>query len=178
MFIILTIVVVAAALAFVAYPIIAKSRAAQPMAASASEELAELLARRDATFQALRDLNFDRQVGKVTAEDFVVFEANLKAAAAEALAALDAWEAAADRKLDAMLERAIAARRAAMASGRTCPACGRPAAAEDKFCAGCGAALPAVEPKPAPATGQLCPKCGRPAGPTDRFCGGCGAALT
>lgn len=178
MLIILTIVIVAAAMALVTYPIIAKSRVAQPTAASAEEELAELLARRDATFQALRDLNFDRQVGKVTDEDFVVFEANLKAAAADVLAALDAWEAAADRQLDAMLERAIAARRSALVGGRSCPACGRPAAAEDKFCAGCGAALPAIEPKPAPASAQLCPKCGRPTGPADRFCGGCGTALT
>ncbi|MCX7670504.1 MAG: zinc ribbon domain-containing protein [Anaerolineae bacterium] len=178
MLIILTIIIVAAALALVAYPIIARSRAAQPAAASsAGEELAELLARRDATLQALRDLNFDRQVGKVTDEDFAVFEANLKAAAAGVLAALDAWEAAADRELDAVLERAVAARRAALTSGRTCPACGRPAAAEDKFCAGCGAALPAREMKPAPAAGPTCPKCGRPVGPTDRFCGGCGAAL-
>ncbi len=177
MSIILTIVIVVAALAIVAYPIIAKSRAAQPTTTAAGEELAELLARRDATFQALRDLNFDRQVGKVTAEDFVIFEAHLKAAAAAALAALDAWEAAADRKLDVMLERAIAARRAALADGRICSACGRPAAAEDKFCAGCGAALPAVESKPALAAGHACPMCGRPVGSTARFCGGCGAAL-
>ncbi|MGC8779255.1 MAG: double zinc ribbon domain-containing protein, partial [Anaerolineae bacterium] len=177
MLIILTIVIVAAALAIVAYPIIGKGRGAGPATASADEELAELLARRDAAFQALRDLNFDRQVGKVTDEDFAIFEANLKAAAASALAALDAWEAAADRKLDAVLERAIAVRRAALVSGRTCPACGRPAAAEDKFCARCGAALPAVEPKPTPSAGQTCPQCGRPVGPADRFCGGCGAAL-
>jgi len=152
MLIILTILIAAAALLIVAYPIIARSRETEPAVSPAQEELAELMARRDAVFQALRDLSFDRQVGKVTAEDFAVFEANLKQAAAEALAALDEWEAAADRALDAVLERAIAARRAALAAGnRTCPACGRPAAAEDRFCAWCGTALPAAEPRPADA---------------------------
>lgn len=150
MLIILTILIAAAALLIVAYPLIARPRKAEPAISPAQEELAELMARRDAAFQALRDLAFDRQVGKVTAEDFAVFEANLKQVAAEALAALDAWESAADQALDAVLERAIAARRGTLAaSGRFCPACGRPAAADDRFCAWCGTALPAFEPRPA-----------------------------
>lgn len=172
MLIILAIAIAAAALLIVAYPIIARSRAAAPAARSAQEELEELVAQRDAVFQALRDLNFDRQVGKVTAEDFAVFEANLKEAAADTLRALDRWETTADEALDTTLERAIAARRAALtAGGRACPACGRPTLADDKFCASCGAALPA------PDVSQVCPQCGRPREPADRFCGGCGAAL-
>ncbi len=152
MLIVLTILIAAAALLIVAYPLIARPREAEPAISPAQEELAELMARRDAAFQALRDLAFDRQVGKVTAEDFAVFEANLKHAAAEALAALDAWESAADQALDTVLERAIAARRNVLAAGgRFCPACGRPAAADDRFCAWCGTALPAFEPRPADA---------------------------
>lgn len=178
MLIFLAIAIAAAALLIVAYPIIARPRTAAAPASPAQEELDELIAQRDAVFQALRDLHFDRQVGKVTAEDFAVFEASLKDAAADALRAVDRWEAQADAALDAMLERAIAARRAALpTAGRSCPACGRPALADDKFCAGCGAALPAAE-LPQPATVQgACPQCGRPCEPDDRFCGACGRAL-
>jgi hypothetical protein len=178
MLIILAIVIAAAALLIVAYPVLAKARAAQPAASSAQEELAELVARRDAVFQALRDLNFDHQVGKITDGDFVAFEATLKESAADTLAALDQWESATDRAIDAALERAINARRAALlGDGRACPSCDRPAATEDRFCAACGAILPALTAKPAPAVAGVCPQCGRPFDPTDRFCGGCGAAL-
>jgi len=137
-----------------------------------------LLARRDAVFQALRDLNFDHQVGKVTDDDFAVFEANLKEAAADTLAALDQWEAAVDRAMNAALDREIEIRQAELLDGaRHCPRCNRPALAEDKFCAGCGAPLPTAEAKPAPAAPRFCRKCGRPAAPNDRFCGDCGASL-
>lgn len=178
MLIILAIAISVAALLIVAYPIIVKARAAQPTVASALEEIDELLARRDAVFQALRDLNFDHQVGKVTDADFAVFEANLKEAAADALAAIDQWEAGVDQAMNAALDREIESRRAALLEdGRRCPRCNRPALAEDKFCAGCGAPLPAPAVQPAPASQQFCRKCGRPAEPADRFCGGCGAAL-
>lgn len=157
MLIFLAIAIAAVALLIVAYPIIARTRTVAPTTSLAQEELDELIAQRDVVFQALRDLHFDRQVGKVTAEDFAVFEANLKDAAADALRAVDRWEAQADAALDATLERAIAARRAALTTvGRTCPTCGRPTLADDKFCAGCGAMLPADEPPPATVQGA-CP---------------------
>jgi hypothetical protein len=178
MLIILAIVMSIGALLIVAYPIIAKSRNVEPAASSAQEELDELLARREAAFQALRELNFDHRVGKVSDEDFAVFEANLKEVAVGSLEALDDWEAESDLILDPVLERAIDARRAALlGSERSCPSCGRPAFADDKFCAACGSALPAEIPRPVIADPDTCPKCGRPYAPDDRFCGHCGAQL-
>lgn len=174
MFIVLAILLSAVALFAVAYPIVLRAGSTQPAAASAQEALEELLAQREAAFQALRELNFDRQVGKITDEDFIAFEANLKLHAADVLRALDRWEAEADAGLDDALEQAVRARRAALRSGSACPACGRPVAADDKFCPACGAALTA----PLPAASPACPRCGRPAEPGDRFCAGCGQALT
>ena len=114
-------------------------------------------------------------MGKITEEDFVVFEANLKRTAADRLRALDEWEAQSDQSLERLLERAVTSRREALKSdGRLCARCGRHAATEDKFCAGCGAALPAAQALSA-ATG--CPKCGLPYEPGDRFCAGCGGPL-
>jgi len=175
MFIALTILLAAAVFLIVAYPIVTKTQVAAPATTSAEGTLDELTAHREAVFQALRELNFDHQVGKITDEDFGVFEANLKQVDADALRALDSWEARVDDDSNLALEREIEARRAALSrGGRACPACQSPAALDDKFCATCGASLPA--PAEAAAT-QACPQCGKPFEPGDRFCAGCGQAL-
>jgi predicted nucleic acid-binding Zn ribbon protein len=158
-------------------PAAAEARVRVPagIRSAAQAALDELLAQREAAFQALRELHFDHQVGKISEEDFVVFEAHLKQSAARALQALDEWEAGADRGLERAWEAAIAARRAALAgSGRLCSACGRPAAAEDRFCGGCGAPLAGAPAAPVP---RACPHCGKPLEAGDRFCSGCGQAV-
>ncbi|MGQ9491435.1 MAG: zinc ribbon domain-containing protein [Anaerolineae bacterium] len=176
MFIVLAISLSAAAVLAVAYPILAKARTPTPGRASAQEQLAELLAQREAAFQALRELEFDHRVGKITDEDFAAFEANLKLHAAETLRALDRWEAETDAQLDALIRRELPRRRPMPGplGGRHCPACGRPAEADDKFCGSCGAALPEPAAEPARLT---CPACGHSYEAGDRFCAGCGAAL-
>ena len=78
LFIVLAVLLSAAALLAVAYPMLARARAATPAAGAAQETLDELLGQRDATLQALRELNFDHNLGKIGDEDFVAFEANLK----------------------------------------------------------------------------------------------------
>lgn len=173
------ILVAAIALFAVAYPIIRRSGSTLLATVSAQETLDELLAQRDAAFQALRELNFDHRVGKITNEDFMAFEAHLKQVAANALRALDDWEAETDDALERAIEHAVRQRRAVLAtSGRACSACGRLASPEDKFCAGCGQMLPAestpVEVTPPPLT---CPACGQSFQSGDRFCAGCGRTL-
>ena len=178
MFIVLAILLTVAALLAVAYPVLAKAPAAKP-ATTATESLDELLGQRDAAMQALRELNFDHRVGKISDEDFAVFDASLKHDAANTLRALDQWEAQAEDDLDQDLESEIAARRSQLNTGdRVCPACGRPAADDDQFCAICGAALTEeLTPISLPAEEAACPKCGRRADPGDRFCAGCGQGL-
>ena len=178
MLIVLAIVISIGALLIVAYPIVARPRSAPAVVSTAQEELDELLARRDAAFQALRDLSFDHQVGKVTDDDFTVFEANLKEVAAETLRALDRWEAGASIDLDMVLEQSIAARQAALLRGsRSCSSCGRVAASDDKFCAACGTPLPEPATEAAPASQGTCPKCGHSYTSGDRFCSICGTSL-
>jgi hypothetical protein len=174
-FILLSALLALAALLAVAYPILARRRGSEPAVASAEETVDELLAQREAVFQALRELRFDHVVGKITDEDFVAFEGSLKQTAANAIRALDEWEAAANRDLEPEIERAAAERAALMsAGGVTCPNCGKLGGPEDRFCGNCGAALP--EPPPAPEV-IACTHCGRPYERGDRFCAGCGQAL-
>ncbi len=179
MLIVSAILLAAIALFGVAYPIIRRSGSIQPATVSVQEKLDELLAQRDAAFQALRELNFDHRVGKITDEDFVAFEARLKQAAANSLRALDGLETEIDEELDSVIERSIRQRHAGLvASGRSCPACGKPAAPEDKFCAACGAALPSQRaPANDVAATLACSACGQPYQPGDRFCAGCGQTL-
>jgi RNA polymerase subunit RPABC4/transcription elongation factor Spt4 len=161
----------------VAYPILARTPGSEPAVASAAETVDELLAQRDAVFQALRELRFDHEVGKITDEDYVAFEASLKQTAANSLRALDEWEAGTDRELDKAIESALASRAAAIAAGAiACSNCGHLASGEDKFCGQCGAILPEAATA-APAV-QACPNCGRPFEAADRFCGGCGLELS
>ena len=53
-------------------------------------------------------------MGKISDEDFAVFELNLKQHAAETLRALDEWEAQTEDDLDQSMEREVAARRVAV----------------------------------------------------------------
>lgn len=127
----------------IVYPLLARTQPQSPVPASATEALDELLARRESAFQALRELDFDHQVGKITDEDFAVFAAHLKRVAAEALKALDEWEATADGELGPTVAQEVAARRTLQGErARPCPSCGHPVAPGDRFCAACGARLP------------------------------------
>lgn len=186
-FVLLAAGLIGAAFYLVALPLLQEARRNVHPApiVSEQEQLAELLAQRDAAFQALRELSFDYKVGKITDEDFSAFEAGLKQNAANTLRALDEWEAEADFDLDTLMEDAILSRKSTLATGeaaepdgRTCAKCGRSALTGDKFCGGCGATLPALTYLPALKAAQLaCPNCGQPHAPTDRFCARCGQPL-
>jgi hypothetical protein len=187
-FVFLAAALIGVAFYLVALPLIQQSRKLGPVEAASSEQerLAELLAQRAAAFQAIRELNFDHCLGKITDEDFTAFEAGLKHNAAESLRALDRWEAEADAALDGWIDQQVRARRAALASeppvdhaGGTCHRCGNRTTASDRFCGSCGAAL-VQEPLPQVryAVVELtCPKCGAPHIPEDKFCAKCGQSL-
>jgi hypothetical protein len=189
-FIILAAAMIAVAFYLVALPLLQHARrdsTSTPESITEQERLEELLAQRDAAFQALRELNFDHQVGKITDEDYIAFEGNLKRHAANTLRALDEWEAEADDDLDLEMEAAIQARRQVYAAPATvlsapaapCPNCGKPTSAADRFCSACGADLTVARTPAAPAAspGLTCSKCGNNFEPGDRFCGTCGQPL-
>ena len=176
MFVALVILLSVGAFVAVAYPIIFQGGQSRSARSSAQETLDELLAQRDAAFTAIRELTFDHEVGKVTDEDFVVFEAHLKGVAADALRGLDEWETGLDKDLEGLVDQRAPVGRtdtSQRGGGRTCAACGAPASMDDKFCASCGTELPSHHPG-APST---CPHCGRAIDTEDQFCAGCGQAV-
>ena len=188
-FVVLAAILIGGAFYLVALPILQHARrvSTPPSMTLEQERLDDLLANRDAAFQALRELNFDHRVGKITDEDFVAFEAHLKRNAAGTLRALDEWEGEAGDDPDQAVEQAIQARRQTLVTeddanrpsvndGRICSNCGKPAFAGDRFCGGCGAPLPDSLPPP-PASTLACPTCGHPRSAEDKFCAGCGQRL-
>lgn len=147
----------------VAWPLVQERRA--PAAVELAEEalptadpLVELQAQRDSIYQAIRELRFDFQVGKVSEADYKVFDSTLRGNAAAVLQQIALLkQAEADPVLDASLEAEIAALRhvngsgpgpmtpAAVAVGEAalnfCPSCGQRLQAGNRFCGNCGAQL-------------------------------------
>lgn len=139
----------AAALAYVLWPLL--RREAPPMLLE-NDRLTELMGRKDAVLRAIKDLEFDYQVGKVSEEDFHRFNQELRRQAIRLIQQIE-QEAPQVTSLDERLEAEIARLRRTRAdeasapatiSARYCTHCGHPLEADHRFCAHCGqpAALP------------------------------------
>ena len=148
-----------------AWPLVSGGRRAEPAHAglalqpeAAADPLAELSAERDSIYQAIRELRFDFEVGKVSEADYKAFDAQLRTQAARTLQRIDALATAeTDPARAAQLEQEIAARR---------QTADPPAAEPDE-------ALPAsTATRP-----RFCPQCGQRLAGDDRFCGACGHAI-
>jgi hypothetical protein len=118
---------------YIAHPL--WQRDAEAIAGSERAAIDELLARRDVTYRALKEIEFDFQAGKLLEEDYQALLARYRA---EAVAILQQLDKAAT-ELDARIEREAAARRRSAAP--ICPACGRHYRKGDRFCASCGTPL-------------------------------------
>lgn len=152
---VLAILVLALALAALAYPLY-RART-QPVAITAST-LDDLLAQRDGVYATLRDLDTDRQLGKLDAADYTALREKYMARAADILREIDVLRGEGDgRAASDEIEQEVAALRkkapapvkkvqpAPKAVPETeqllCSNCGRPYTAGDKFCARCGNVL-------------------------------------
>jgi len=168
----------------------------------AGQTLEEYQARYHAVLAAIKDLMFDYEMGKITAEDYEPLLTRSKLEAAEIRRHIDRLSrdsaAAIDPAVDAEIEAAVArlkagqlndhtaARRdveaeiealkhitlAAAAGQPACPHCGRTFEVGDAFCTGCGQPLPESTPSAA-----SCPECGQPVESDDAFCARCGTPL-
>ncbi len=148
-FIVIAILLIAV-VAFVAYPLFTAQRGNKIETPNA---LDTLIAQRDSAYDAIRDLDFDFQMGKLSQSDYAAMREKYKARAALALQQIDALgggDSKADKQIEAQvaklrrtktdsLEAEIAQLRTARASAQLkCSKCGTRYQPGDQFCAKCG----------------------------------------
>ena len=156
----LALLIAGGAAAYVLWPLLSRAAPDVPIE---DDRLTDLLSRKDGVLIAIKDLEFDRQVGKLSDEDYERFNARLRQQAIGYLQQIDKL-APQSAHLDEALEVEIARLRKtrtapvavngkatpvavpvmAMPAGggaaRFCTNCGHALAAEHKFCANCGTA--------------------------------------
>ncbi len=94
--------------------------------------------------QALRELEFDREMRKLSDQDWAELKSRLEARALRAMAALEKLDRqAAVRGRPALRRVARIADAPGAQAFRYCPGCGAPVCGPAKFCGGCGAPLSA-----------------------------------
>jgi Double zinc ribbon len=181
---------------FVGYPFLV-DRVADDEPEEMPEALEELYSRKESTYSALKELEFDYKTGKLSDVDYHELDLRFRAEAVEILEAIEAEEHPAP-KPKAPTRRASGAVAAsgatvggtAVVGGRargagsdgeqaTCLACGRGNPVGALFCGACGTSLATAGPEPKNGDGasgvDVCVDCGGVLKAGQRFCGGCGA---
>jgi hypothetical protein len=119
---------------------------------------------------ALKEIEFDRETGKLSDEDYRFLKEKYTAQALEALRAEEVTKAPDD--VEALIAHRVRALRSAAASAppgaRVCVTCGPRPEADAVFCSTCGSRLPAA---------GTCGHCGAALGVDSRFCEGCGSRV-
>jgi ribosomal protein L40E len=130
--------------------------------------------RRGMALLALKEIEFDRETGKLSDRDYALLKARY---GAEALAALTAEaSASASRAVAGDPEELIAARLQSLRSARStgqpvqpsCRDCGPRPEPGARYCSRCGLPL---------AAGTFCTECGAPLPDHSRFCAACGTKV-
>lgn len=138
----------------------------------------ELIARRDAIYANLKDAEFDREMGKLSHDDYQVVRTRYMREAAHILRQLDLLTAETGSTVDAEIEQAVAAVRTSVAGpGEGAPDLAIPpamAAAVEAEIASLATRSPAPDRPPA----MTCPNCGRSYQASDAFCARCGRPLS
>lgn len=170
--IIAALVVGAFALALVVEPMLRSGRpASSPLDLPDLEETPRGIA-----LAALREIEFDRETGKLSDTDYTDLKQQYTQAAVHAMRAEDRVAEAATPEIpgatpdavEAIISAKVRALRSVQpgAGTRACPSCGPRPEADADFCSNCGNRLP---------TGAVCAGCGAALAPDAKFCESCGS---
>ncbi|MBI4786992.1 MAG: zinc ribbon domain-containing protein [Chloroflexi bacterium] len=151
---ILIAILAVAAISIALYPLFEVQRRPARAPATIDSDLENLLSAREATYSAIKDLETDHAMGKLSDTDYATLRAKYEGKALTILQKLDAAQASVQH-----------AQRAAASKG-ACAQCGTPVVAGAKFCRGCGAGV-----------GAACGSCGAPVAADAKFCRRCGTPV-
>ena len=119
---------------------------------------------------ALKEIEFDRETGKLSDEDYRFLKEKYTAQAIEALRAEEGTKASED--VEALIAHRVRAIRSAAASAPpgalVCPTCGPRPEPDAAFCSTCGGRLPVA---------ATCAHCGMALSSDSRYCQGCGSRV-
>jgi hypothetical protein len=117
---------------FVGYPLLQKRQ--QKVSFALNHRAQELEARKAEIYAAIRDIDFDYRMGKLSQEDYETLREQYKAEAIGMMKQIDQAQLGKS-------QRGAKAAAVANANSRFCHHCGQPAAAADRFCSACGGQL-------------------------------------
>jgi hypothetical protein len=123
---------------------------------------------------ALKEIEFDRETGKLSDEDYAFLKEKYTAQALEALRAESVATAGAGTPddVEALIAHRVRALRSAAAAAPpgapVCPTCGPRPESDAAFCSTCGGKV---------ATADACARCGTALSADSRFCEGCGSRV-
>jgi len=157
---ILALLIAGGAAAYVLWPLLSRTAPDVPIE---DDRLTDLISRKDSVMVAIKDLEFDRQVGKLSAEDYERFNARLRQQAIGYLQQIDEL-APRSAHLDDSLEGEIARLR------KTRPA---PVVMNGKSAP---TAAPVVAVPAGEVAARFCTHCGQALAPGHKFCANCGTA--
>lgn len=160
----------AGAAVYVLWPLLSQAAPDVPIE---DDRLTELISRKDGVLVAIKDLEFDHQVGKLSEEDYERFNARLRQQAIGYLQQIDKL-APQSAHLDETLEVEIARLR----KTRTAPAAVNGKSAPVTAKVATPAAAPAVAVPAGEAPVRFCTNCGQALAPQHKFCANCGAAAS
>jgi hypothetical protein len=116
---------------FVAYPLLKKPQRKLGFAANHQGE--DLVARKHEIYAAVRDIDFDYRMGKLSEEDYNSLREQYKQEAVKVMQALD--------RMSGRGQKSVPHVDAAKSEAAFCHMCGAPAQRADAFCGACGAHL-------------------------------------
>ena len=146
------------------------------------DRLTELLGRKDAVMMAIKELEFDYHVGKLSEEDYQLYDGRLRSQAVGLLKQIEQM-APLSAQMDAAVEAEIARRRRVAEPAAVTVAPRQPAAATGAVAgAAAGAAGSVSVGGSAPVNGngarpRFCTNCGNPIETNHKFCANCGAPI-
>ncbi len=126
--------------------------------------------RRGVALLALKEIEFDRETGKLSDTDYQQLKARYSAEALEAIAADENGAAGVDPEalISARVAQLRSARTAVLPPTPVCARCGPRPEADALFCSSCGSSL---------SQASFCSSCGSALAPMSRFCSDCGTRV-